>query len=149
MKELYLYHATGRENLQSILRSGLLIDPPVHNWEDMYCEKQIFLAFDSNVAESYAESSEEPPEEIVVLKIKLSDLNENSFCYDWNNRCEYSDEINSVAYEENIPASVISIVEDVDNEPYQDLSSFRKTQMYNIIMDTFDYEVETNKESED
>ncbi len=69
--------------------------------------------------------------------------------YDWNNRCEYSDEINSVAYEENIPASAINIVEDVDNEPYQDLSNFRKTQMYNIIMDTFDSEVETNKERED
>ena len=61
MKELYLYHATGRENLESILRSGLLIDPPVHNWEDMYCEKQIFLAYNTTASIIYKLMSELTP----------------------------------------------------------------------------------------
>ena len=34
----------------------------------------------------------------------------------------------------------------MSSEPYQDLNSFRKTNLYIILMDIFDYEVETNME---
>ena len=41
---LYLYHATDRKNLDSIMQNGLLVNPPSHNWEGMYCDRKVFLA---------------------------------------------------------------------------------------------------------
>lgn len=38
MENLYLFHATDRKNLDSIMKNGLLVNPPDHNWKDMYCE---------------------------------------------------------------------------------------------------------------
>ena len=146
MNDLYLYHATSRENLKSILKNGLLINPPNHNWYKMYLDNQIFLAFNITVAKNYIKSSDYCPKDIVILKIKFNELDENSFNYDWNNRCEYSNEINSVSYSKNIPAKNIIIVDSMSSEPYQDLNSFRKTNLYTILMDVFDYEVETNME---
>lgn len=39
---MYLYHATDRKNLDSILKNGLLINPPEHNWDTMDCDGKIF-----------------------------------------------------------------------------------------------------------
>ena len=66
MENLYLFHATDRKNLDSIMKNGLLVNPPDPNWKDMYCEGKIFLAFDINVAEDYAMASETAPEEVVA-----------------------------------------------------------------------------------
>lgn len=98
MSDLYLYHATDRKNLDSILTNGLLINPPSHAYKDFDCEGKIFLAFDANVAESYAEESDDSPDNIVILRINLSCLHEDCFDYDWNNRCAYTHEINSCVY---------------------------------------------------
>ena len=89
MENLYLFHATDRKNLDSIVKNGLLVNPPDHNWNDMQCEGQIFLAFDSSVAEDFVMDSESQIEDVVVLKIPLFSLHEGSIRYDWNNRCEY------------------------------------------------------------
>ena len=142
--DLYLYHATDRKNLDSIMKNGLLTEPPSHNWEGMYCEGKIFLAFDANIAEDYAVSSENAPEEVVILKIPLNVLHESSIDYDWNNRCEYHDDINSCVYTLNIPANCISIAS--NNEPEQTIDDFEDTSMYEILMRVFDEEVETNLE---
>lgn len=148
MSELYLYHATDKKNIESILKNGLLINPPKHAWNNMQCEGKIFLAFDADVAESYAECADEEPEEIVILKVKLDALNPNSFDYDWNNRCEYYLDINSCTYRSDIPACCLSVCNS-NNEPSQNIYSFKGTELYEIILDTFDYEVETNLEHED
>lgn len=142
MSELYLYHATDKKNMDSILENGLLINPPEHNWEDMYCKGKIFLAFDADVAESYAECSDNAPEEIVVFKVKLDALDYNDLGYDWNNRCENYSDINSCVYESDIPADCLSIC-DSTKEPSQDIESFKGTDLYKIILDTFDWEIET------
>ena len=146
MSELYLYHATDRKNLDSILEHGLLINPPTHNWNDMYCDGQIFLAFDPNVAEDFVMASESQVEDVVVLKIPLSSLHEESIGYDWNNRCEYQNDIVSCVYKLNIPANVISIASTSD-ESFS-INDYKNTDMYEIIMNTFDEEVETNLENE-
>lgn len=144
MENLYLFHATDRKNLESIMKNGLLINPPDHNWKDMYCEGKIFLAFDTNVAEDYAMSSENAPEEVVILKIPLNALHEQSIGYDWNNRCEYQDDINSCVYTLDIPANCISIASTDEDE--QVITDFKGTLMYERIMNVFDEEVETNLE---
>lgn len=149
MNDLWLYHATNKKNLPSIMERGLLSNPPAHNWEEMYVEDQVFLAFSAKDAVCYCSELKMKAKDIAVLRIKLTDLDEDSLRYDWNNRCEYSDEINSVSYEKDIPAKVIQLVSKVEQEPIQNIRSFRKTQMYNNIMDTFEYEVETNKEMEE
>ena len=129
MSELYLYYATDRKNLESILKYGLLINPPEHAYaEEMGTETlcgKIFLAFDSNVVESYAKAADECPEDIVILKVKVDCLNLNNFRYDWNNRCEYYDDINSYVYVADIPGSLLQECNSI-NEPSQNIFTFKK-----------------------
>lgn len=144
---LYLYHATDSNNVESILKKGLLINPGKHNWEGMYTDDAIFLALDANVAEDYAYESNSEPEEVTVLKVKLNDLDSNYIRYDWNNRCEYHDDINSCAYYKNIPGNLLKVC-DPSSEPIRSFDDFEGTELYNILYDTFDSEVETNLELE-
>lgn len=148
MSDLYLYHATDRKNLDSILTNGLLINLSSHAYKDFDCDGKIFLAFDANVAESYAEESDDSPDNIVILRINLSCLHEDCFDYDWNNRCAYTHEINSCVYFNDIPGKCISVCSS-SNEPEQTIFNFKGTDLYEIITRVFDEEVETNMESED
>ena len=148
MGDLYLYHATDRKNLYSILDKGLLAFPSFHNWNGMYMDDGIFLAVDATVAEDYVDASDNPPDDVVVLKVSLSSLDDNFFVYDWNNLCEYHTDINSVVYTKDIKPELLSVCE-VDLEPFQDIESFRLTEMYDKVMETFYQQVETNKEKYD
>lgn len=152
MSELYLYHATDRKNLDSIKEHGLLIHPPSHAYasfgEDCLNNK-IFLAFDTDAAEAYAECSDDEPEDIVILKIKLDALNYHNFDYDWNNRCEYRREINSCVYKANIPPELIEVCTNTSNEPFQDLFTFERTELFYIIDCIFYEECATNLEDEE
>ena len=60
--------------------------------------------------------SESQIEDVVVLKIPLFSLHEGSIRYDWNNRCEYQDDIVSRAYTLNITANVISVASTSDED---------------------------------
>ena len=150
MSDLYLYHATDKKNLDSILEQGLLIDPPGHNWNGMtdnYYEKVIFLAFSPIVAEDYVRCQDNPPSEVAILKIRLNALNSSAIGYDWNNRCEYRSDINSIVYRQNIPASTISIASTSD-EGFK-FDDYKGTELYDTIFDTFWEECETNLEKEE
>ena len=148
MSDLYLYHATDRKNLESILANGLLTNPPSHNWDAMYCDGKVFLALNASVAEDYADTSDNPPDEVVILKVKLDALSPSSFGYDWNNRCEYYKDINSCIYMSDIPSSCLQECS-VASEPDQDIWDFEGTDMFETIMCTFEEECETNLEHED
>lgn len=152
MKDLYLYHATDKKNLKSIMKNGLLVNPPTHNWEGMYCDNMIFLAFDAYVAEDYASSSDNTQDDddvdIVVLKVRLNDLNADNIYYDWNNRCECMDDINSCAYTLDIPSSNLQICNPED-EPSQSIYDFKGSCLFDIISHTFDVEVETNLKNQE
>lgn len=71
-----LYHATYKKNLSSIKRNGLNPSKSFSMWSDSKRDR-VYLAKDRDVAESYAETSEELPsgwseedlEDIVVLLI--------------------------------------------------------------------------------
>ena len=149
----YLYHATDKDNLESIKKHGLLINPPKHAYAHEIgvgsLEGKIFLAFDSDVAESYAETSDECPDEIVILKIDIDALDQKEFGYDWNNRCEYFSDINSCVYTKDIPADAISVVESKNDEPFNlgELEDFKGTLLYERVTRVFDEEVETNLEN--
>ena len=141
---MYLYHATDKKNLGSIMESGLLTNPPHHNWEGMHCEGKVFLAFDATVAEDYAMSSKNPPEDVVILKIPMDTLIEDQIGYDWNNRCEYASDINSCTYSLDIPPEWILLAS--ENEPVQTLEDFKKTGLYERVIRVFEEEVESNLE---
>lgn len=148
---MHLYHATDKENLSSIMENGLLCEPPKHNWEGMTTVNwgnHLFLALDASAAESYVEAQDDAPDEIVVLKIDLHNLDEDLIGYDWNNRCEYHNEINSIIYSGNIKPTTLQIC-DADDEPFQDIDSFKDTPLYERIMRVFEEEVETNMENTD
>lgn len=151
---LYLYHATYSIYLDSILAKGLLAHPTKTNWAGMAMFDGVYLALDAEAALAYAETSDFLDEydgdediEVVLLKIPLSVLDETAFKYDWNNICEYREEINSCIYGKNIPARNIEYVANPDSEPYQTIDSFEGTYLYEVLLDTFDYEVETNMEN--
>ena len=145
---MFLYHATDKKNLGSILEKGLLTNSGQNNWNDMYCEGKIFLAFDSSIAEDYADSSENPPEETVILKIKFDVLSQSSFRYDWNVRCEYLADINSCVYLKDIPPNAIIGTCNCD-DCCNTLEDFKGTEMYDIVYNTFWEECETNLERGD
>lgn len=150
MSDLYLYHATDSNNVDSILKNGLLCNPPKHNWDGMTTNlwgNFVFLALDANAAESYVEEQDEEPEDIAVFKINLENLDESLIGYDWNNRCGYHNEINSVVYNGDIPAKYLELC-DVEKEPFQELDSFEDTLLYERVMTVFEEEVESNMENE-
>lgn len=145
MKDLYVYHATDAKNKDSIMEKGLIINPPRHNWN--CCENKIFLAFSAEDAIGYVKAQiEEVPEEIILFKIKLMDIDDRKEDFDWNNICEYSYDINSFVYLENIPADKLEIC-DPEKEPCQDIKDFEDTFLYDRVMTVFEEEVETNKEN--
>ena len=131
---LYLYHATDRKNLESIKQNGLLVNPPEHAFKEEIgiaaLKGKIFLALDAD---------------IVVLKVDIDSLNQNNFEYDWNNRCEYYKDINSCVYKADIPGSLLQECNPA-NEPFQNIHTFKGTDMYEIVMCTFEEECETNLE---
>ena len=147
---LYLYHATDRKNLESIKQNGLLINPHAFK-EEIGVEVlkgKIFLALNADAAEAYAECADECPDDIVVLKVDIDTLNQNNFEYDWNNQCEYYKDINSCVYKADIPGNLLQECNSA-NEPFQNIYTFKGTDMYEIIMGTFEEECETNLENED
>lgn len=148
---LYLYHATGRKNLESIKENGLLINPPSHAYEDEIglesLKGKIFLALNVDAAEAYAETSE-AFDDIVILKVDLDCLNEQNISYDWNNRCEYYTDINSCVYYADIPGECLQECNS-SNEPDQNIWTFKGTDMFEIIMNIFDEECATNLENEE
>ena len=138
---MYVYHATDKENLPSIMENGLLARPPKHNWEGMTTAEwgdYLFLALDADAAEAYVEVQDDAPDDIVVFKIKLDNVDENRNGYDWNNLCESSDEINSVLYSGDVHPDDIEIC-DTDDEPFQDIDSFKGTGLYDNVMTEFNH----------
>lgn len=146
---LFLYHATDKQNMRSILENGLLCNPPKRNWDGMTTnlwDDFVFLALDANTAEAYAESQDDAPDEIVILKVALEDLDEDRIGYDWMNRCEYHKDINSIVYQGDVGANLLKPC-NVNEEPFQDIDTFEGTWLYDRVMTVFKEEVETNMEN--
>jgi len=141
---MYLYHATSIKNKQSIDKHGLLIGCK-SNWQDIYTSEAIYLAVDPDVAEDYVTASDTyNGEEVIVYQVDINDIDQSKVYYDWNNRCEYSSEINSVEYRDNIPPKFLSPAKERD----QEIEDFKGTLLYERVMRVFDEEVETNLEKE-
>lgn len=83
-----LYHATYKQLLDSISIYGLDNNKKATlNWADS-CRGVVYLSPDRDIAESYAESSENVPEsfldDIVVLEIDVNKLDINKLSIDKN-----------------------------------------------------------------
>ena len=145
-----LYHATYAKTLASIQKNGLKPNMP-HNWGvGLYgydLSDKIFLSFSPAVSEDYLSTSDtyKEDEDIIVLEIDTKDIDLNKCEYDWNNRCECTEDINSVAYEGTITKfRVLTDWKDIsgaeiDAMKYGDEDAQR---LYWILCDTFDEEVE-------
>ena len=145
---LYLYHATNADYVDSIIHSGLSATPTSHNWDsdNMLMNKGVYLALDAKSSIRYGKESSIPNNKIVLFRIPYTSLDDECFEYDWNNRCEYRKDINSCLYTKDIPAGYLELVADYRSEPRQNINSFEGTKLYDILLDTFEYEVETNLE---
>lgn len=105
----FLYHATYEPYLKNIMKYGLGGAPDIKpNWGD---SKQgvVYLAYDPNVAESYAETAEEIPEDyldqIIILKIDINQLDKQKLTRDEN----VIDGGDTLEYHGVIPPSAIRI----------------------------------------
>jgi len=108
-----LYHATFRNNIESIKQRGLVpsFNGIVKCWPD--CKNGVYLHSDPDVAYSYAEIADNPdiPEEwfedennVVVLEINTITLDKNLFEIDPNLP---SEQIGSYLYNGTIPSNTI------------------------------------------
>jgi hypothetical protein len=83
----YLYHATYKPLLASIIRKGLDTSKSKKSWEDSI-PGYVYLATDPYIAISYAETSEYVPDEwldeIIVLTIDSTKLDPNRLFIDSN-----------------------------------------------------------------
>lgn len=107
----HLYHATYKPLLSSIKQHGLGgIGSEKKKWEDSK-PGVVYLALDKNVAESYAESSDEVSEdwldEIIILKINTKTLDKKKFSIDRNVQ---NNEGETVEYAGIIPFSEIEVL---------------------------------------
>ena len=110
----YYYHATYRPILKKIKVMGLDTRDSKKAWEDSVAG-YVYLAKDPDVAASYAESSESVPDEwldqIIVLTIDASKLEQDKIFDDANVRNETTD---TVEYRGIIPFSAIVKIEKYD-----------------------------------
>ena len=83
----YLYHATYKPILKKIKEHGLDTRMSKKAWEDSI-PGYVYLALEPDVAFSYAESSEEVPDEwidqIIILKIDRYSLDQDKLFIDQN-----------------------------------------------------------------
>ena len=111
-----LYHATYSPVIESIKESGLGAEVPerINAWNGLSA-KYVYLAHEPGLAESYSESAdnEELPEDwlydIVVLEVKVEDLNLDYLDFDSNNQMEEPDR--TFQYKGIIPWSSLKIVD--------------------------------------
>jgi len=105
----FLYHATFRPYLKSILATGLG-GPGKTNWEDSV-SGVVYLATSPEVAESYAETSEMVPEEyldeIVIIRVDTRLLDEEKISLDKNVLDNAGD---TLEYEGIIPLDAMEIL---------------------------------------
>jgi hypothetical protein len=110
----YYYHATYRSLLKKIKEKGLDTRDSKKAWDDSV-PGYVYLAKDSDVAASYAESSETVPDEwldqIIILTIDASKLDQDKIFDDTNVRNETTD---TVEYRGVIPWSAVIKVEKYD-----------------------------------
>jgi len=104
-----LYHATFKTYLPSIQKHGLTGKTENKNYSDS--KNVVYLATTKEVAESYADTTEEVPEEwldqIVILEIYTKDLDILKLTNDRNVRNE---DKSTFEYDGTIPWKVINIV---------------------------------------
>jgi len=114
VSQQYLYHATYKPLLKKIQAMGLDTRDSKKAWDDSVAG-YVYLAKDPDVAASYAESSEMVPEswldQIVILTIDSSKLDQDRIFDDANVRNETSD---TVEYRGIIPFEAIIKVEKYD-----------------------------------
>jgi len=107
----FLYHATYKKLLKSIKLNGLGgIGSEKKKWEDSK-KGLVYLAINPDIAYSYAETSENMPEdwldEIVMLKINTNGLDKSKFNIDKNVMDNTGD---TIEYSGIIPINNISII---------------------------------------
>lgn len=102
----YLYHATFKHYLSSIMKNGLGATKQIH-YEDSV-PGVVYLAKDPYEAKSYAECAEDIPEEwldeIIILKINILYLDKTKLKIDKNNLSG-----TTLEYHKIIPPKAISI----------------------------------------
>ncbi len=134
----FYYHATYQPHLESIRKHGLQ-GGHQKAWQDSK-DDVVYLATSAEVAESYAETSElvedngDYFDQIVVLKISASDLDESLLSLDENvlhDEALFSSENYEDAtleYHGVIPASALSILNALDNT-YEPLVQPREVKL--------------------
>ncbi len=145
-RTLKLYHATSVKNLEAIRNEGLKRGCP-SNFKGMNMDNCLYLALNPDAAIWYAKHADSyRDKEVVVFSVTLSSLDSDQIRYDWNNRCEYEKDINSIAYSEDIPIVHLMSDDEIRTADKNQLDAFKGTSLYEIVTDVFYEQVETNKE---
>ena len=136
MKELYLYYAIRKNELDSVLSKGLEpenILPDINN--DLF--EYIELCLNAKKEkECFARNHDLNSEEVVVLKVNLNNLKQTSFDGDYL-ACQLKKrEIVSCSYYSKISPKFL-IECDVNKEPKQILDDFKGTFLYEKLLEFY------------
>lgn len=150
-----LYHATYKENMDAILKDGIRRYMP-QNFEGMSMNDCVYFAIHPQAALDFVESSDTyEDQEIVVFAVDSKDLDMRYVTYDWNNRCEYENDIISIAYQNDVDSRCLSVftkeeIDRTDEVVFSDLKHLddSASKIWEKVGTIFDEEVETNKENE-
>lgn len=146
-----LYHATYRENVDAILKDGIKRYMP-KNFEGMSMNDCVYFAFNPQTALDFIKNSDTyEGQEIVVLSVDSKDLDMRYVTYDWNNRCEYENDIISIAYQSDVDSRYLSVLTKIDKAEeivFSDLKHLddSASEIWEKVGTVFDEEVETNME---
>lgn len=148
-----LYHATYRKNADAILKDGIKRYMP-QNFEGMSMNDSVYFAFNPQTALDFVKNSDTyEGQEIVVLSVDSKDLDMQYVTYDWNNRCEYENDIISIAYQSDVDSRYLSVLskEEIDKAEdivFSDLKHLDDSAsgIWEKVGTVFDEEVETNIE---
>ena len=150
-----LYHATIESNADKIRQEGLKRGKPA-NYDGMYMQNYLYFAFNPECAISYVETSDNyNGDEIVVFEIDTKDMDIEKMTYDWNNYCEYHNNINSLAYDDDISISLLKELTDeeiknIEEIEFDDLRYIDddSQEIWDGLLSVFEEEVLSNKEME-
>ena len=136
----FVYHATYRPYIDSIFKYGLRSWFSDKSWAESI-DGVVYCAIDPYIAESYAETSDDVPEEfldqIVILQIDTANLDHSMFFEDTN----VLDDDNTLVYWGTIPKESISIWKTNQHNIKEDVSEYIMMPMdeYFIEDEGFDY----------
>lgn len=120
---MYVYHATIKQNQESIKKNGLLLNKGKYNNSNYYVENQLFFTWLSPreahsivfcMCNEIPELKNIKESDIIVYAVDIDNMDIKAVKYDYNYKCESFEEIKTFAYTKPIPPEFLILIDPAD-----------------------------------